>query len=437
MSNNKRELDITLNILIIINLINAIAMLIGGSTLKIKYITLILNLLCITFCKKDKMLPVIFYLHCNSALYDDIGFKYLFNFSIVICTFKLIVCYKQSLNKRNSCLFMMLFLWEILLIFKANDINNGWISLISWVSSYLILILYSSNRDDINFSKIYKYFSIGFVMAFVCGIAVTINRWGINIPTAYRFTGLLRDPNYYCMDAILLIFSTPSYAKLNNKKTIFYTVLFFVLGIVSVSKTFILLFIFGCLLKIITNIDKIKISIYKIIMFITVGSVMIMIIIKTNGIGLIMDKYLYRMDTTTLFTGRDYIQTYYLNELFSNPYNILFGNSVSKYSYVMGIGQERGREFFLAKTAHNTYLDILLSWGMLGTGLYILFLYSVFIKIKEQYDDYKQIYNKDFLIIGILFAIGMFVLSYLAADVFAIFILYLLILKYCLYEKVE
>ena len=436
VNNCKMKKDNFLLFLIIINLANTIIMLIGGKALNLKYILLIFNLLGITFCPKNKMLPLIFYLHCNSALYDDIGFKYLFNFAIVISVFKLMIIYKQKLNKKNLFLYIIVLLWEILLILKSNDFT-GWLSLVSWASSYILLIAYSTNKENVDFSDIYKYFATGFAMAFLCGATHPINRYGINIPTKFRYTGLLRDPNYYSMDAIFLIFSAPTYAKLNNKKPLIYMLLFFALGITSISKTFIILVIIGVFLKIISKLDRLKIKTKNIFLFIIGFTILIIILIQNNILEVVKEKYLYRRDTTTLFTGRDYIQSYYLNELFSSPSNLLLGNSVTKYSKIMGIGQEAGREFFIEKSAHNTYLDILLSWGVIGTGIYFFFIYSVLIAMEKTHNNNKRVYNKDFFITGILFAIGLLALSYLAIDVFAIFILYLLILKYSLYEKTQ
>ena len=424
---------------IIINLImiiNIIIMFIGGNVLKLKYITLILNLLIIIFAKETSYMPLIMYMHPNSAMYDDIGFTYLFNVTIFLIVLKLIFTKRMFLPKKEVIIFSLILVWEIFLNILDSSVKSNMLSLISWISSYVILIFMANKVEKIDFNKVYKYFFFGFVLSVLAGLSYPINKWGLNIPVAYRFVGLLRDPNYYTVDALFLMFSSFKY-KNNNKLNIYFIVAF-ICGILSVSKMFILEIIIGVVIalffKMINNKKIRKNTFFKtILMFFTVFSIFVYLIVNTNMIDTMLNKYLYRTGTTSILTGRDYIQKYYINILFDNPKNLLLGNSMLKYSKVLGLGSEEGRSFFENMVAHNTYLDVILSWGIFGALLYLYFIYRIvnlyilFLKEKKIYIE-KKFDNATLLIC--LFLISLFALSYLSVDVFAILMIYLIIFKF-------
>lgn len=420
----KHKKDYTFIFLVLISVVNCIVMFFGTKFLSLKYALLMLDFIVIIFAKEEKILPILFFLHPNSALYDDIGFTYLFNFSVVICLFKMIIKKHYKMNKLCFILFFILICWELLLIFKSQLLDSSIFSLASWISSYLILLILSQ-ENNIKFEVLYKYFFAGFILAFICGLSVPIIEWGVNnIPTAYRFIGLLRDPNYYSMDALLLIFSSDLYGKISRKSSVLRMVIIFIMGIFSVSKAFIILLTFGSLLKVLSKYKKI--NIIKTVVAILIIIVIYIVCNKFGYIDLMFNKYIYRSDTTSLFTGRDYLFVHYLAAIFSSPFSMLFGNSALKYADVINVGV--GDAYFTGYLAHNTYLDVILSWGILGSFLYIYFLKSVIKKNTGKIINAKR-FDLDRDTIFIVFACGLFTLSYLSTDVFALIILYLIVYK--------
>lgn len=416
--------DKTLILLIIINLINAIAYAVGGAFLNIKYITLGMTFLIMIFCKQEKSLPIVFYLHCNSALYDDIGFTYIFNFSIIIVLLKEIFFYRSKMKKDTTVLFVVLFLYNLCLIaLKDLFTINTLLSMVSWVGSYLLLILYSSNKKT-DFEIIYRYFFVGFIMSCLCAIIIPLKTWGTSIPTAYRFIGLLRDPNYYAFDALFLIFSAKSYAQSINKNPIIYMIIISALGILSVSKMYILLLFVGIILYFIFNANKAKIKPYQLVFAIVVLCLIFIIAYNSNFIDLIISKYSYRNETTSLLTGRDKIQSYYVNYILGNPILLFFGDSTS-YSILSNVGNYAG-DFFSHMVAHNTYLDILLSWGIVFGMEYLYFIYKI---IKNSYKTIIKKITSDSKVLTMIFLLGILSLSYIQADVFALLILYIILLS--------
>ena len=396
----------------------------------LKFLLIVLIILIVFFSKAEDLLPIIFFIHPNSALFDNIGFTYLFNFSVVIVVIKILLFSKLKLPKKSLLLFIILLLFEIFSCLISTFTNLSMFSLVSWTSSYLVLIIASYNQEKISFEKIYRYFFVGFCCAFITGWMEPILKWGVNIPTGYRFTGLLRDPNYYSIDALFLIFSASTYATLCNKNKFLYIIPLVFMGLCSVSKTFILLLFLGIFISIVLNIKKINFK--NLILGFIIILIVIMLAYKYGLIDLIMDKYLYRSETTSLLTGRDKLWIFYISSLLKNPLILLFGKSLTYYSKILNPGIIDS--FFTNFVAHNTYLDFILSWGIIGTILYLIFLSTIFQNFKNYYSNFKnKEKNLNFILCTTLFLAVIFVLSYLSADVFAILILYLIILKYSLF----
>ena len=114
----------------------------------------------------------------------------------------------------------------------------------------------------------------------------------------------------------------------------------------------------------------------------------------------------------------------------------MFGSS-SKYNHLLGIGHEMGKEFFEDMVAHNTYLDIILAWGIFGFFLYMFFIYNLQDLLKKQYNSIPEREHKSSYYTLIILLCGfLFVLSYMFVDFFAIMLIYIFMAKYPI-EKIK
>ena len=150
--------------------------------------------------------------------------------------------------------------------------------------------------------------------------------------------------------------------------------------------------------------------------------VLLYVINRTDFANEILTKYLYRTDSVSLFTGREYIQEFYIKALYDDPITLLFGRSTS-YANVLNIGYDISNPFYYNIVAHNTYLDIILSWGIFGMIIYIIDIYQMFCIFKKNFYPAK----KYTLLLAFLIGLCLFSLSYLMLDFFAILILYVII----------
>ena len=97
---------------------------------------------------------------------------------------------------------------------------------------------------------------------------------------------------------------------------------------------------------------------------------------------------------------------------------------------MLGIGHEIGSEFFEDMVAHNTYLDIILAWGILGFLWYMFFIYNLQNSLKRQYNLNTNENKNSYYTLLILVCGFLFVLSYMFVDFFAIMLIYIFMSKY-------
>lgn len=400
------------------------------SLTNVQFLFLLLHVGIILFAREDELIPIIMFNHTCSALYDDIGFKYIFNLTILIAIIKILIKKDLRINKTIFSLFCILMLYELLLTFINIGISTQSLNLVTFISSYLFIILIISMKDEkyININKIYKYFFFGFLISGISGYMYPISKWGSKIPITYRFKGLLRDSNYYSVDALLLIISSMLY----NKKITKEALIMFVVGILAVSKMFILISLISFFIMAFWQIMHIKNKKQMLCLMVVLLSLPLVFynLKKLSFVDNMINKYLYRTESVSLLTGREYIQEYYINTLYNDPITLIFGRSTS-YSEVLDIGHDIGDSFYYNIVAHNTYLDVILSWGVLGIIIYAFLVLRLFFTYKRNY-NIKNKFNALFLV---LIGMCLFALSYLMLDFFAIMILYIMIFSYNRGEK--
>lgn len=390
----------------------------------VEYLCLAIHIFIIFIAKEDEYIPIVLFNHTCSSLYDDIGFKYIFNITFMIFILKLLFFDKAKFEKKTICLLIILFLYEMALTIINIGINSSIFSLFTLFGSYIFVILIINKPEYINKSKIFKYFFVGFLISALAGYMYPISKWGTSIPLAYRYKGLLRDSNYYSIDALLIMLSSMYEKKKITKEAI----IIFIVGLLAVSKMFILVSIvsfFLFALYSIFNLNDKKKTLKFLIMFFAIP-IVLYFVLKTEFISTIINKYVYRTDSDSLLTGREYIYDYYGNQLINNPINLIFGKSTN-YALVLGIGTDIDDSFYSNIVAHNTYLDLILSWGIFGSCIYVFLLYLIQNEYKKRAKIIKSKINVRKLIFCGVIMVCLFVLSYLMLDFMSIMILYIII----------
>lgn len=434
----KNNVDKWLLLLIAISILNTVILLFDGLS-SVKYVLLLFTIFIVITSPNNKSFPIILYIIPNSGLYDIVGFKYILNISIFIVFIKYLIKEDFKIYFKNTTLIILVILYEIILSSLYGNIDFKIVQIFSLLFSYMVFsyVIYYLYKDKLEcvYNPItdYKFPLYGLIMSIIYSGINVYKIWGGNIPTAYRFIGLFRDPNYYSLFCIILAFVIlfNSYISLTNRIILF--VLVSIIGFLSVSKMYILLFILSIFMIIFYNIfiEK-KINIKYIIYFVVAFSICGFIFINSPIKDTLYNKYVYRMQTNKLMTGRDILQTHYIKELMSNPRNIVLGNTLTYYGRRIGLGEDVYyinsissvmKEAYSTMVAHNTYLDIILSWGFMGL-VYILYIFNSlkYFFIRKNRYKFNNIYNIIFFVLLISFN----ALSLLEADMLIILVSFIL-----------
>lgn len=117
---------------------------------------------------------------------------------------------------------------------------------------------------------------------------------------------------------------------------------------------------------------KIYLLFFTILIIITVGN----ILFEMDGTDLFLNRFLNSEKDDNFDSGRSIVYLILLNDLFSSFLTFLFG---------FGFGAIDIKIFAEADilTAHNTYLDVFYSCGIIGLTFFISYLFHVYKNIKE------------------------------------------------------
>lgn len=171
----------------------------------------------------------------------------------------------------------------------------------------------------------------------------------------------------YCLAVICISIYQISYttARLSMKVIHLLSILFAVIiGLITVSRVFILgLLVIICFLFLL-RFKKGKSSIASPIIILAV--MLIIVIFNLDFFNRTIAKYAMRFIANSEEDSRMSIYRGVISFLKTNPIALIMGSGA--YNYVK-IGKERNFEF--AMMAHNLYLDMIMSWGLIGSTILI------------------------------------------------------------------
>ena len=183
----------------------------------------------------------------------------------------------------------------------------------------------------------------------------------------YRFTGLYSDPNYLSKTLILLctaLFVLMQKKEISSKSWILVALLI-AFGTQTISKSFYLMLIVMAVLFSVIAVKNRNYGVLAVILLILAVAVVLYSSGKLTALNNVLERFSASNDVTT---GRAEIWKLYFDTMIANPLNLLFG---------FGIGNA------MQYMAHNTYLDFIYYYGILGSLVYIVGLnYSFGKKIR-------------------------------------------------------
>jgi len=259
-----------------------------------------------------------------------------------------------------------------------------------WLAVFFIFVVY---RETLNIKHLFYCFVCGiFVSAGLSLFIPVIPYLKKTIEVYYignlqRYSAIMTNPNLFyelCLSAIVLLFVL----ILNNKISVYYgflTILLSVLGILTISKTFLIcmiLIMFILILALVVKRNK-KCLVTVAVFAVSVVISAVIVLPYTNELigrgksitniessesydekteeGDVLDSKEEQGASEAGFTGRFDIWKMYVNDLIDSGYDTLFGQ---------GVGSAHG----LAGThPHNSYIQMVYEMGLVGVVLIIAF----------------------------------------------------------------
>lgn len=260
-------------------------------------------------------------------------------------------------------------------------VSINMLRIIKFVANILFVYIAVNSYDNHSVKKLSLFYIIGVALSSsvaVLDIIPNLNgyiggkeTWIQDVQIS-RFAGLYADPNYYAVNVIisLCLIVVLNYKKeLSAALTIFLGALMTIFAILTLSKSAFVMLLLPLFLLLYSKVKSRK---YFVFLSTLIVSIIFALQIFAGKIEMFSD-ILYRFNKATdidsLTTGRSYLWRDYIDFLFENPIQLLFGGG-------FGAGVLNGR------AAHNTYIDLIYYLGIVGTMLMLL-VFGVIIDIKK------------------------------------------------------
>lgn len=309
------------------------------------------------------------------------------------------------------------FLFFLLLYFVSHLLNSNLSSMslgaISPIMFNMFLFAFCVKTKIISVTKCNLYFLAGFLISSFLGIFKSYTRLPDVLKDANvslgrldfldRFSGLTYDANFFTMLAITSMFVILLMrGSFHIRLFLFFITLFAGMATYSKSFYFSLVFCIIYLLKYVKKLDVVSLFKY--------GWIIGVVLICIGGlIGSYFDIFLYRLSNAStldeLTTGRSSLWALYEEEIMSNAFNFLFGH---------GLGSG------LRDAAHNTFLEVLYTFGLWGAVINFAYMFYCIRKLKVKLEFADLILYFSFFLI--LFNLSAYTFYSLWACFFILFI---------------
>ena len=324
------------------------------------YLAFCIGVMEVIFCNIKSNFCFSLFLVPNIRILDDIGISFAVNILMVLPFLKYLLVTRKIQPG------ILIYVIAFGIIEFAHDMVYGkWeglLPMLCWLLSFMYCMSIFLNRSiKFTLSNLYDSFFYGIGVSsltyFLTHSEYTVDLLRKTV-MGYRFEAYGNDPNYFSMYiciAIALLFALPRKNLLHQGMLLG---LIFI-GLLTGSKMYLLLLFF--------------ILIY---VFFTQGALWLLLgaIAVSKQLVIFINNFIKRaglhnssLDLDTLTTGRSTLIYDYTNYFFSDWSAFLFGCGMS-YNVVIGIHYHG---------AHNTYLDIALSWGVLGIMVLVVAMYNL------------------------------------------------------------
>lgn len=364
----------------------------------------------------------------NIRMFDSLSISFLVNSLLFLIFFKYCFIDKKGIHRMVLVNVVILFFLEFTHVFRSGSVA-AYVPLVSWLSSWGIAFsVIFDKKLKITKEYFYWYLAIGVLASTLFGAALGNGFMNlITLNPYFRFAGMAGDPNFFATYILLVIFSTQYILERDyqNKNKYVLSFLFFsVLGLLTLSKMFLLIYSsmigINFILFISLNLKR-KNKKQRKFFNILLGAFIIVGILFNDLLFQLINNFITRFSVSNvsgsalnqLTTGRSSLVSFYFSELTSDVRLYLFGNGLSYETT------------FNTLAVHNTYMDVILSWGVVGIGCLLIIGGYLIYYCSKNYIWSKEVYSYFPLIV---FSVTLFSLSFLSADMFPLVLMFVIVM---------
>lgn len=309
-------------------------------------------------------------------------------FTICEC-FGLIVLFFRTKKISASIIITGIVYLVYLLLGDVISGSSDLFEIIKQVVGILLLFLMIRNMNISSYKSIMLFFILGLLISSILALFsesiphfydfVKEVRYNDETTTYNRFTGLQGDPNYFSINVIISILLLLVLFVKNELKSLVFWILFITLsvfGILTLSKSFILMYGLVSLYLIIRILKKKKV-INIILVFAFIIGVLLLLNKEGSILNVLMNRLLEADNMSELTTGRVVHYEEYFNHIVNNTNVLLFGSGLN-----VGPLNEAG--------SHNFYLESIYYLGIFGT---IVLVVNILIGIRFNYKFKRKLIN--------------------------------------------
>ena len=372
----------------------------------------------------------------NRALFGCVDFYYFYNFALLLMVLRALLVNPKRLKVKGVVLISLLGIFNItaMIWFKTFSMSNL-VSLFSWLIGYLFVLCYLDDYRNASKLQLYKCFASGCLIGSICAIATLKYQYNFKLPRGFRFSGLFKEVNSFGLVCALLAVSSLCVWEKKSWKRYLSFVIFLGLGCLSLSKAYLVLvgivIMFLCGHTLIKGTVGTKKQVVVKMSICLLALLLLFVVVELgmfDGIINLVDKYKQRFLNEEISSGRFSIWEHYIKKIGQSLFGILFGYGLN-YNMVPGLAPNLGYEGKIY-LAHCTYFDVLLSFGMLGTVVFLLIVNYVVkgLGICSLCGLGRKFVWKIHVLPLLTMLIGILSLSYLNGDYFIVLICYALVM---------
>lgn len=307
----------------------------------------------------------------------------------------------------QSMTFVLIMLYVLYSIYKNHELNKNFVFMFM-IFSIFIVITSSANYDiarivkflfgllfiyyalsDISTEygvwKVFKFYIWGVLISSIVaysGIVHNSSAYFVEKTLGYvdayqsRFAGMYSDPNYYTVNIIIsisLVIILGVYKKINKTYEYCLIAALVSFSFLTLSKSAMLMLVIPIMVIILYCVQTKQYKKLTGVICLLVFVIFVVISLDIPQVATIIGRFTGAKDINGLTTGRSYIWELYFDYFSTHFGKLIFGSGV-------------GAPLVNNRAAHNTYIDFIFYFGLLGSFLFV----SIIIFFNISYSAFKR-----------------------------------------------